>query len=252
MVFLDDNPGERAWVRERHAEVLVPEMPEDRTRYVDILCDCQLDNLGVTDEDLKRSRMYWEERQRRALQAETPSFEDFLRSLNLEVEIEPVRPETMERAAQLCQRTNQFNVTTRRHNAGQLDKFSTSPDSRVLMMRARDRFGDYGWSGLVIATVEGEFAVVDSFLLSCRVLGKNAEFALFAALAKWAAGRNCTQIRGCYIPTSKNAPCKDFFAKCGLKPVRAVEGATPGQVFEARLSETQLPQVDFIKTSVNP
>src|SRR5262249_25791375 len=119
MVFLDDSASERAWVRERHAEVLVPDMPAEPSLYVDVLNCCELDVLSLTEEDRKRAAMYWQERQRRVLQQKTPSFEQFLQNLKLVVEIEPLRPQLLDRAVQLCQRTNQFNLTTRRHTVDQ-------------------------------------------------------------------------------------------------------------------------------------
>lgn len=250
MVFLDDSAAERAWVRDRHPEVLVPEFPKDKSRSADLLCDCELDTLVITEEDLGRAQMYSEERERRAFQTEAPSFEDFLHRLQLEIEIEPLSARTLERAVQLCQRTNQFNLTTRRYNAEQLMSFAGSPQSKVLMMKARDRFGDYGWCGIAIATIETGFAVVDSFLLSCRVLGKKAECALFGAMVQWAVQQGCTDLRGRYIPSSKNLPCKDFFIQCGLKPQAAAD-AEAVQVFEAKLSILNIGQTDHIKVSAH-
>jgi len=250
LVFLDDNPAERAWVRERHPEVLVVELPQDTARYADILSHCETDTLVVTGEDLKRAQMYQEERQRREFQAEAPSFEHFLNNLGLKVGIEPVGSALLERAAQLCQRTNQFNLTTRRHTVEALTQFTRSPLSGVLLMRAQDRFGDYGWSGLAITKVEGTHALIDTFLLSCRVMGKNAEFALIAAVAKWAGDRGCTHINGLYLPTSKNLPCKDFLEQCGLKKITGRAGE-PGQAYEAKLADLQIQRTDHLKISMN-
>jgi FkbH-like protein len=250
MVFLDDNPVERAWVRQRHPEVLVPEMPEDNTRYSDVLLQCELDALAVTDEDLKRAKMYWEERQRRTLQAEVPSFEEFLKNLSLEVEIEPLSGPLLDRAAQLCQRTNQFNLTTRRHNADEIARFAESPRSKVLLLKARDRFGEYGWSGLAIVQTEDNRASIESFLVSCRVLGKNAEYALFAAVVKWAIQQKCTDLQGLYIPTSKNPPCKDFLEQCGMKPITS-NAAGAGVGYEANLTDLQTRRIDHIKVSIS-
>lgn len=250
LVFLDDNPAERAWVRERHPEVLVPEMPQEKARYVETLCHCETEVLAVTDEDLKRAQMYQAERQRREFQKEAPSFEHFLNSLNLEVNIELLRPALLERAAQLCQRTNQFNLTTCRHNAEMLAQLSASPVCAVFLMKVRDRFGDYGWSGLAIVKIENSTALIDTFLLSCRVMGKNAEFALFAALVKWADNKGCTHIKGFYLPTSKNPPCKDFLQQCGLKLI-ADRVAEPGQAHGAKLAELQMRPIVHIKINMN-
>lgn len=249
MVFLDDSAAERAWVRERHPEVLVPEMPEDKTRYVEVLYQCELDALAVTEEDLRRGRMYWEERQRRALLSQAPSFEEFLKHLDLEVEIQRLSAPLVERASQLCQRTNQFNLTTRRHNGDEIARFAESAGSVVLLMKARDRFGEYGWSGLAILQNERDRASIESFLLSCRVLGKNAEYALFAAAAKWAVQEGCTNLEGLYIPTDKNLACRSFLEQCGMKAVPSPAGAL-GQAYTAKLAGLQLRSIEHMRISM--
>lgn len=219
LVFLDDNPTERQWVREALPEVLVPELPADSALFADVLTDCELDTLTLTEEDLKRAQMYAEERERRKFQADAPSYEQFLQELRLLVRIERLQPPLLDRAAQLCQRTNQFNLTTRRHTAADLQRFAASSDAVVLLMSVRDRFGDYGWTGLAIAERRNERAEIDSFMVSCRVLGKQVEFALFTALGDWAREMGCTEVAGSYIPSTKNSICADFYPKCGLLAV---------------------------------
>jgi FkbH-like protein len=250
MVFLDDNAAERAWVRERHPAVLVPEMPPDKCGYADMLCHCDLDTLAVTPEDRMRATMYWQEKQRQVLKAEVASFEEFLERLNLEVEIELLRSQLLERAEQLCQRTNQFNLTTRRHTSDQLRHFSESPGSAVFLMKVRDRFGDYGWSGLAIVEAHQETVCIESFLMSCRVMGKNAEYALMSAVARWGLQQGCTSMRGTFIPSSKNKPCKDFLPQCGFVPC-AASVTDPGQAVEASIVNYQLSRIAHIKISVN-
>jgi len=118
------------------------------------------------------------------------------------------------------------------------------------MMKAVDRFGDYGWSGLVVAEIQGETIFIESFLMSCRVMGKNAEYALLSAVAEWAGKKGCSAIRGLFIPTSKNLPCKEFLAKSGLSPC-GESMAEAGQMFESKISNLQVRQADHIKISVN-
>lgn len=250
MVFLDDSASERDWVRQRHAEVLVPEMPREKSAYADVLLRCELDALAVTEEDRKRTTMYSQEKRRRDFQASAPSFEEFLKSLNLVVEVQSLRSELLDRAAQLCLRTNQFNLTTRRHGPEKLKQFAADDQSGVFIMKAADRFGDYGWSGLVIAEVQGKSVFIESFLMSCRVMGKNIEFSLMSALCQWAAKRGCSTIRGQFIPTSKNAPCREFLAQCGLTASGNVT-AEGGQMFEAEINKLQLPQAKHLEITVN-
>lgn len=248
MVFLDDSASERGWVLERLPEVLVPEMPREASGYLDVLNRCELDTLKVTAEDLKRAKMYWEEKQRRELQAEVPSFEQFLEKLKLSIKVELLRPELLDRAAQLCQRTNQFNLTTRRHGADHLQRVAESPNSAVLLMNAVDRFGDYGWSGLAIVEARERTVFIESFLMSCRVMGKNAEFAFLSGLLQWAKQKQCVQIRGEFVPSTKNAPCRDFLARCGLQPETANGN---GQAFAAEIASLPLPKVDYIDLAVD-
>ena len=248
MVFLDDSTSERAWVRERHAEVLVPEMPREASGYVEVLNHCELDSLTVTDEDRKRAMMYWQEKQRRSLQAVAPSYDQFLQNLKLVVEIESLRPELLDRASQLCQRTNQFNLTTRRHNADHLKRVAESFNSAVLMMKATDRFGDYGWSGLAIVEAQEKTLFIETFLMSCRVMGKNAEFAFLSGLLRWAEQRGCTCVGSEFIATSKNMPCKDFLTQCGL---RSQNRSGQEQRFVTEIANLRLPQINHIQVAVN-
>lgn len=239
VVFLDDNPAERDWVHKAHPQVLVPEFPKDKSQYADLLTQCELDTIVLTDEDLKRTQLYREDRQRREILSQVTSFDDFLQQLQIKVQIETFQARWLDRMVQLCQRTNQFNLTTRRHNAEQIQKFAASPDAQVFFMSVCDRFGDYGWTGLAIAQANGPRAVIETFLLSCRVLGKNVEFALFDTIAQWSRVNGCTELQGEFIPTAKNAPCADFYTKCGLQ-------STDGKTFHSTLADLPAQPIHHI------
>jgi FkbH-like protein len=246
LVFIDDNPAERQWVREALPEVLVPELPADAALFAEVLTDCELDTLALTAEDLKRTQMYAEDRKRREFSVAAPTYEEFLHELQLVVQVEALSPPMLDRAAQLCQRTNQFNLTTHRHTAIDLQCFATSPGAVVLLMSVRDRFGDYGYTGLTIAQRHDARLEIDSFMVSCRVLGKQVEYALFAALVDWARRTHCTEVAGEYIATAKNAICAEFYPKCGLLPA----GDTP-QTFVRPLVELGAAPIGHIKLSIN-
>jgi len=250
IVFLDDNPSERTWMRQQHPEVLVPEMPNDSSAFCDVLTQCRLDTLVVTDEDFKRTQMYWEDRRRREFQAEAPSYEQFLRELNVEANIQRLQSDQLERAVQLCQRTNQFNLTTHRYTAEQINSFSASSRAIVLMMSLRDKFGEYGWSGLAVATAVDSQLSIDSFLLSCRVLGKNIEFALFSALLQWGAKQNCNYVRGAFIPTAKNKPSADFYGRCGMVMCNGA-AADSKKWFLAKMEELPILPIEHVKISIS-
>ena len=221
LVFLDDNPSERLLVQRMHPEVLVPEMPADPALFADLLSVCELDTLQFTREDALRTEMIRADRQRDTLQKKAPSLEEFLRELQIEVTLQPLTPALLERATQLCQRTNQFNLTSVRHSFDDLRQIAASPRHRAFMARVRDRFGDHGWTGLVILALEGNLAVVDTLLLSCRVLGKDVELLLFDTAVATALEAGARKLRGVWRPTAKNAPCADYYGKCGMSPVEA-------------------------------
>jgi FkbH-like protein len=250
MVFLDDNPSERNWVRQRHPDVLVPEIPSDSSGFRDMLTQCGLDTLVVTDEDFKRAQMYWEERRRREFQGEAPSYEEFLKELNVQAEIQRLPSKLLDRAVQLSQRTNQFNLTTHRYTAEQINDFCGSPRAIVLMMNLRDRFGEYGWSGMAVATAEEQQLNIDSFLLSCRVMGKNVEFVLFSALLRWGAEQSCTHVRGAFIPSGKNKPCADFYERCGMVLSDGVVAGSQNW-FSAKITELPILPIGHVKISVS-
>ncbi|MFL5912134.1 MAG: HAD-IIIC family phosphatase, partial [Gaiellaceae bacterium] len=219
-VFLDDNPVERDWVSQALPEVAVPDLPEDpaeRPAFVRSLPHFQ--RIAVTSADAKRGESYAAEGRRRKLQTATSSFEDFLASLEQEVTVEPVHDGSLSRAAQLCQRTNQFNLTTRRHTAADIEAMLADPDWELHTVAVRDRYGDSGIVGLVaLHFTSPDEAELDTFLLSCRVLGRRVEDALLAWSAEHARARGARLLVGRYIPTKKNAQAASFYPERGFEP----------------------------------
>ncbi len=220
LVFVDDNPVERAQVRQGLPAVLVPELPADaslRPRFLNRLNDFA--SLVATDEDAKRGAYYGQERQRRALQAGTESLEEFLHTLGVEVRITVDEVESVGRLAQLAGRTNQFNLTTRRHGEGEIARMTAQPSHRVYGVRAADRFGDNGLIALVIVACEDGVWHIDSCLMSCRVIGRGIETALLARVAADAARTGMRELRGEYIRSAKNALVADLYPRHGFVPL---------------------------------
>lgn len=220
LAFLDDNPVERQWVREQRPEVHVLELPEDPMRYAEALRDCPMfERLSLSAEDRVRGRMYAEQRLRSELMDEATSLEDFYRSLDMKVEIAPVTPQSLGRIAQLTQKTNQFNLTTKRYTEQDIQAFADAHangrDARVFGIRAADRFGDNGIVGVAVLRMDqgARSCEIDSLLLSCRVIGRTIETAFLAFLADEARKAGCASIGGWFLPTKKNAPAKDFYAQ---------------------------------------
>lgn len=220
LAFLDDNPVEREHVRRELPEVTVIELPPDAMQFADVLRRQPVfERLAVTSDDRERGRYYGEQRLRSELEQGAGSLEQFYHSLRQELEIAPVTAGSVARVAQLTQKTNQFNLTTRRYSEAQIADFAASPDWRVYSVNVRDRFGDNGLVGVVIARREGGAWDIDTFLLSCRVIGRTVETGILAFLIQEARSHGIRQLRGWFLPTKKNAPACDFYPKHGFAMV---------------------------------
>ncbi|WP_020523991.1 HAD-IIIC family phosphatase [Catelliglobosispora koreensis] len=205
-VFIDDNPVECAQVRADCPEVLTLHLPADASEAYQFLRHIwPLDILRVTGDDRLRTLRYQQERDRRDFQASAPTLEEFLAGLELDVNIEPLSPADWERAAQLSQRTNQFNINGIRLSA------TVFAEGNWLTVRVSDRFGDYGLTGLLgHSTVDGVLEV-SAFMLSCRVLGRGVEHRILNYLS----GLGPETIAFCFADTERNQPARDFFTTFG-------------------------------------
>ena len=216
-VFLDDNPVERSRVAQSLPMVLAPELPADPAeRPLFLLDGGWFDRATLTTEDRARNQAYQTRREREAERATAQNVGDFLASLEQKIRVAPVTDATLARAEQMCQKTNQFNLTTRRHTAVDLRRMLADPAWEVMTAQVKDRFEDAGIVGLAAWRVEGERAEIDTFLLSCRVLGRGVEDALLRLVAQRAHARGARALTGQYLPTGKNAQVADFFPKRGF------------------------------------
>lgn len=212
VVFIDDNPAERARVREALPQVLVPEWPADKMLYTQALHDLRVfDRPALTEEDLTRTAMYVAERQRTGLRQSSVTMEDWLASLDLRVTCEPLGAGNIKRAAQLFNKTNQMNLTTRRMTEGELMAWGQRPGCAIYAYRVADRFGDYGLTGIAGIEVTGDEALITDFLLSCRVMGRGVERAMLKTLLDFAAGLGARRSVARYLQTKRNKPCLDYF-----------------------------------------
>ncbi len=191
MVFLDDNPVERAQVSQVHPEVLVVEMPKNPRLYREMLENLHVfDVLSLTKEDLARGEMYVGKRKRAELEKNATSIEDFLRTLELRVQVKEVTDFDTPRVVQLIGKTNQFNLTTRRYTDAEVDSFRKSKEVAVYSLAVQDKFGDEGVVGVAIVRKKGIEWWIDSFLMSCRVIGRSIETALLAKIVADARKEN--------------------------------------------------------------
>ncbi len=219
LVFYDDNPVEREWVRSQLPEVHVIEVPDDLLLRVPALDDCELfDQVTVSAEDRLRASLYEQDRRREQVARESASLADFLSRLEIRATTGTVDEATLPRVVQLINKTNQFNLTGRRSSEAVLQA-QLNAGAIGCWIRTADRFGDYGLVGAAIAVPETQRDWrIDNFVVSCRILGRQVEKALLAALARRVAEHGAQRLIGDYIPTSKNSPARDFYSNCGLQP----------------------------------
>ncbi len=217
VVFIDDNPAERDRVRSAFPEVLVPEWPADPCAYVGALqmLEC-FESAGVTDEDRKRTSMYVAERERRGAREETASVGDWLERLQTRLHHEPVGPSQIARVAQLFNKTNQLNLSTRRMTAAEILEWAGQPNRSMLAISIEDRFGGLGLSGIVaVAAADDDGRLVD-FILSCRAMGRGVEEAMLHLAATELARLGARTISATYLRTERNRPTLDMLAASQL------------------------------------
>jgi len=218
LVLFDDNPVERAEVRAALPQVGIVEVPTDPLGYVTALRDCGFfDQPTLQAEDRERAAMYRSERERRVLADSATTPEEFLRSLEMEAEVGLVDAQTLGRVTQLINKTNQFNLTTRRYTEADVSAMSSSKDHVVAWLRLRDRFGDQGLIAVGIVRRAGAVAEIDTFLMSCRVMNRQVEHAFMAYLAEHARALGCERMTGSYIPTKKNGMVAEFYPDLGFE-----------------------------------
>ncbi|HWD93513.1 MAG TPA: amino acid adenylation domain-containing protein [Verrucomicrobiae bacterium] len=223
-IFVDDNPVECAEVEANCPGVLTLQLPEDPAEIPQFLKHCwAFDVLKVTAEDTRRAQMYREGRQREELRAQAGSLTDFIAGLNLKIQIAPMAPEQLARVSQLTLRTNQFNLTTLRRTEPEIQSLTIGGAS-VLTVCVADRFGDYGLVGVMIGEERAESLDVDTFLLSCRVLGRGVEHAMLAHLGGLALKQNKRWVNLHFHPSAKNKPALDFLQSVGAEFKQPLNG----------------------------
>ena len=226
LVFVDDNPVERARVREGLPMVAVPELPNDPALYVRCIADAgYFEAVSLTDEDLRRGEQYAINAERDALRGVSQNVDDFLRGLEMSVTYGPVGPVDLARATQLINKTNQFNTTTRRYSAEEVAGLVAAPENITLQFRLADRFGDNGLVSVMIlrATDDPGVLDVDTWVMSCRVFGRQLENEAMSIAVAAARGRGIRVLRADYIPTERNRVVSGLFKGLGFAPVPGTE-----------------------------
>ena len=232
LVFVDDNPAEIDIVRQFAPEVTTILLGPDPSLYVAQLQDCRLfEPRTITAEDAERTRQYRTEADRNALLATVTDMDSYLESLQMEATMSAFTPVDLPRISQLINKSNQFNLTTRRRSEADLLALLQDPSYIGFTTRLTDRFGDHGLIGVVIGKIEGGELEIDTWLMSCRVLKRQVEDAVLNELARIALQRQCATLKGVYLPTPKNEMVRDFYPRMGF----ATELSDDAQ-FKLRLS----------------
>lgn len=220
-VFVDDQIFEREQMQFNHPEVRVLTVSEDPLTIINVLEECWLfDQQKVSQEDLIRSHDYSNQIKRRLFKKSTSSPEHFLRTLKLKALVSFLEEHNVGRAVQMLGKTNQFNITSRRHPETQVRAFMRDSQNILLTLSLSDRFGDQGVVGLIVAVAEtAEHLRLDSFLLSCRAIGRGAEDALWVMFIKYAEQRGFKIVEAEYIRSHKNAQVSDLLDRLGMHQI---------------------------------
>lgn len=247
LVFFDDDKMNREFVRSALPEVTVVDLPPDSSLYVSTLMELDLFfTLQLTEEDRERGKMYAVDRQRKIFYEATTDLSHYLRGLEMIMTIEYAHSLTLPRIAQLTQKTNQFNMTTRRYTEEEVGRLVQDNCFLIISIRVEDKFGDNGTVGVVIVEKGDTSWRIDTFLLSCRVIGRRIEEALLAYLIDEATKNGVGKIIAEFIPTKKNTPAKEFYKKNGFILKEFVDG---NEIWEYNFT-TSFPYPDFIKVIV--
>lgn len=252
-VYLDDNPSERALVRQELPMVAVPDFPTDPALLKTFLWEVALDNfnrVSLTKEDIDKGQQYRIRGLSEELRETSTNLEEFLHSLEMRGRVRLLEGRDLARVAQLTQKTNQFNLTTRRYSEPEVLAMHQGEDHHIFTLELEDKFGSHGLVGVLIAARAPEQVAVwrvDTFLLSCRVIGRGAEDFLVAATGGFLRGMGASRLIGEYLPSTKNAQVAGLYTRLGFSPLPDREGAwafdldSGGPPFPPWIKADQLP-----------
>ena len=222
MVFVDDNPAERELVAQMMPEVAVVDLGTDPAQFIERFeAGHWFDLQAYTDADLGRSAAYAGIREALQTREQKVDLQDYLASLQMTARLAPAQPTDLPRLAQMELKTNQFNLSARRYSQAQLTAFLGQADRLVLAFHLKDRFADHGLVSSLVAVREGDVLRIDSWLMSCRVLGRTAEQFIMAGLARMAREMGAQSLTGEYTATERNGVVADLYARLGFEPMDA-------------------------------
>jgi FkbH-like protein len=251
-VLVDDNPAEIEIVRQFVPEVATLLLGPDPSDYVAQLADCRLfEPRSITLEDTERTVQYRSDAQRKALEASVTDMGSYLESLQMEGVLSEFTPVDVPRLSQLINKSNQFNLTTRRRSEAEVVAVMNDPEYAGYSMRLKDRFGDHGLISVVIGKKSGDTMRLDTWLMSCRVLKRQVEEEVLNEIARLARARGCARLEGIYLPTPKNEMVRDFYSRMGF--TLTADSETKRE-FELRLENFQpIPtKIKIVRRAYDP
>ena len=250
IVFIDDSPFEINLVRESLPLVTALKRPENLNDYPNMLRSI-LDlfyNLSHTKEDNKKIEMYKQQINRKALEDKSSSLESYLVSLKLKLDIFSDKKEVIPRMSQMSQKTNQFNLTTKRYTESDITNFINSKKSSVYSFSVSDKFGNSGLTGLCIVNLDfkSKIAHIDTLLMSCRIIGRNIEFAFFDYLIANLKDRGIEKVESKYIKTPKNSQVSNFFEACSFNLTRE---SNSSKNYLLNIDKYQTKNINYVEVS---
>lgn len=249
MVFVDDNPTERELIRQQLPMVAVPDFPQKPYGLMNLYRELATEYFraySLSDEDRKKTEQYKANAQRANAGRQFSDLTDFIKSLDIRIEIVPADKFNIQRIAQMTQKTNQFNLTTHRYSEADINAFVEKGDY-VWCISVSDKFGDNGITGTIIVTRDGDIASVDTLLLSCRILGKGIENAFFKTILNMLRSSGIKKVQATYLPTAKNSQVSDFYDRQGMTRIADVDGM---KSYEIKLDQ-ELAIPEYYKININ-
>jgi len=217
-VFFDDDKLNQERIKQEFSEVLTIDLPEDPSQYAPILKELNDFNvLQRTQEDVARGEMYAQQRERKKFQNSVSNLDEFLKQLDITVKIKKSNKFLIPRISQLTLKTNQFNLTTKRYQEEEIRNLSKDDNYEVGCAQVIDKFGDNGITGAFIINKKENVWILDTFLLSCRIMGRGVEDAILSEILKEAKSKKVDKIKAEFIPTEKNKPAENFLSNFGFK-----------------------------------
>ena len=246
-IFIDDSDFELEAVRTQLPQVKLFQVPKKLSDYPAMLREVAALCVagGLSAESKSKTQHYKQLALAAAAQEGFASQEDYLRSLGLKVHIHRDAREQIARIAELTQKSNQFNVTTRRYTPGEITALMNRPDTTVYSFEVSDRFGECGVTGVIVVDFAAEHATVDAFLMSCRVIGRGVEFAVWPAVLDDARKHGKRGLSATYLPSAKNAQVSDFFDRLGLSKVEETNDG--GRRYQAQVNDVRLADSDWVE-----